>query len=118
MFIADALAAALTSPTFPVTFMVVSFGIILLILWWPLIQGVWRQIVAEETGTDAFGFPANLALTDLAKHFRRSGTCPDCGHDKFLWGPEGGGMQNIKCANDKCASEFNYSPYIVERIRR
>ena len=43
--------------------------------------------------------------------------CPDCGHDKFLRGPEGGMAINFRCANPACDSEFNtMGPFGVERI--
>ena len=36
------------------------------------------------------------------------GECPDCGHDKFLSGPEAGLTTNIKC--EKCGATFNVCP--------
>lgn len=36
------------------------------------------------------------------------GKCPDCAHDRFHKGPEGGLSTNIKCA--KCGSCFNVVP--------
>jgi hypothetical protein len=35
-------------------------------------------------------------------------TCPDCGGDSFLRGPEGGLCTNIKCAH--CGACFNFCP--------
>lgn len=41
--------------------------------------------------------------------------CPDCGAiGRWLMGPRGGIAQNIMCA--KCRSEFNVTPFSVDRI--
>ena len=41
-------------------------------------------------------------------------TCPDCGNS-FLYGPTGGGSQNVAC--EHCGSEFNIMlPFGIERI--
>ena len=44
--------------------------------------------------------PIRAALND--------GRCPDCGCEKFLFGPEGCGSRNIEC--EGCGSNFNIFP--------
>ena len=46
----------------------------------------------------------------------QKGRCPDCGNDKWLEGPSGGGSTNYKCANPDCGSKFNISAFHAERI--
>lgn len=43
------------------------------------------------------------------------GFCPDCLSEGLLAGPEGGGSQNVMCANPQCGSKFNVG-IGVERI--
>ena len=42
--------------------------------------------------------------------------CPDCGGAAFLGGPCGGMCQNVKCAG--CGSEYNLTPFSLERLVR
>lgn len=45
----------------------------------------------------------------------RKGKCPDCKvKGKILAGPRGGMSMNVKCG--ACGSEFNITPFGVERI--
>lgn len=52
---------------------------------------------------------------NVMKLFLRYNGCPDCGSEKFMEGPAGGGAQNIKCRG--CGHWFNVGlPLFIQRI--
>lgn len=54
--------------------------------------------------------PAVLSADAIDKNIRdaiAANHCPDCHHEGFYAGPEGGMSQNIICANPECCSAFN-----------
>ena len=46
--------------------------------------------------------------TAVEKGSLDKGICPDCRHESFLDGPEGGGSINILCSH--CGAKFNVAP--------
>jgi len=56
-----------------------------------------------------------MNVTKAEEKSLRKNICPDCGHEEFIAGPEGGGSQNFKCRH--CGSRFNdMGPFGIERI--
>lgn len=51
----------------------------------------------------------------LMKLFLEYNACPDCGSEKFMEGPSGGGSTNVKCGG--CGHWFNMAlPLFIQRI--
>jgi len=58
----------------------------------------------------------DLEKQRIWRHVAKHQTCPDCLIGGFLEGPSGGMCVNVKC--DHCGSEFNLTPFGIDRIRR